>query len=255
MRGKLVVIATAATLAALGARAQMDGGGNPDAGISPDAGTGQDGGVLCTDGGVVGLDGGVECQPPPSVIVSRFPSITGAPLLDIDAIVQDNGPDFALNPNAHVFVAVHGSGADGGGQLPRLNDGGDFIRLSDGGVASTQVGGPLVSSLRRDDFRVDGGVFTTEFEGSTRLFLGENTVTVAAVRPSGAQTESTPQMVRLDPNFGREGDDLQSRNDGLSSASGESAQGCSTTGGDPPWFLLMAVTVILAGLGHQKIRS
>src|SRR5215468_10568835 len=105
MRGKLVVIATAATLAAFGARAQMDGGGNPDAGISPDAGTGQDGGVLCTDGGVVGLDGGVECQPPPLVIVSRFPSITGAPLLDIDAIVQDNGPDFALNPNAHVFVA------------------------------------------------------------------------------------------------------------------------------------------------------
>ena len=72
----------------------------------------------------------------------RIPTITVAPLLDIDAVVQDHGAVFVKNPNTSVFVTVTGSGADGGAPV-----------LPDGGVSTS---GYLVAPLTLVNFGSDG---------------------------------------------------------------------------------------------------
>jgi uncharacterized protein (TIGR03382 family) len=225
-------------------------------------------------------DGGVGCQPATSVTVSGIPAITAAPLLDIDAVVQDHGAVFVNNPNTSVFVTVSGSSADGGAPV-----------LPDGGVSTS---GSLVAPLTLVSFGSDGGVFAAAFAGLTPLFLGDNTVTVSAIRPPGTRFDSAPQLVRLDPSFnggssdgGATGDGgvptdggsgggptpdggvvtdgggggvtlpdggVQSAGAALVVAAGDSG-GCSTTSSGPPSFFLMALTVMLAALGRRGMRS
>jgi len=230
MRRTLHIIAISTTLWATGARAQCE----------DQAGQG-------------------DCRPTTTVSVAPLPSITAAPVLDIDAVVQANGAVFVHNPNAHVLVTVRGTGPDGGGLLP----------LQDGGVDSTHAGEPLLSSLALSGFKVDRGVFTVTFDGGTALFLGDNTITVSAVRPSGMRFESTPQMVKLDPSVDGGGvlpdggvvgggplpDGGFAAGAGLSLASGDVAQGCSTTGSGSPSFFLMALGVMAVALGRRGMRS
>lgn len=223
-------------------------------------------------------DGGVGCQPSTSVTVSPLPAITAAPLLDIDAVVQDRGAVFVNNPNTSVFVTVNGSSADGGAPT-----------LPDGGVSTT---GSLVAPLTLVTFGSDGGVFAAAFAGLTPLFLGDNTITVSAIRPSGTRFDSAPQLVRLDPSFNGGSSDGGAASDGgvptdggsgsgsdggvvtdggggggtlpdggvqgagaaLVVAAGDSG-GCSTTSSGPPSFFLMALTVMLAALGRRGMRS
>jgi uncharacterized protein (TIGR03382 family) len=219
-------------------------------------------------------DGGVDCQPATSVTVSGLPTITAAPLLDIDAVVQDHGAVFVKNPNTSVFVTVSGSSADGGAPV-----------LPDGGVSTS---GSLVAPLTLVGFGSDGGVFAAAFAGLTPLFLGDNTIIVSAVRPPGTRFDSAPQLVRLDPSFNGGPSDGGAASDGGSGggttpdggvvtdggggggtlpdggvqssgaalvlAAGDSG-GCSTTSSGPPSFFLMALTVMLAALGRRGMRS
>ena len=222
-------------------------------------------------------DGGVGCQPATSVTFSPLPTITAAPLLDIDAVVQDRGAVFVNNPNTSVFVTVRGSSLDGGAPT-----------LPDGGVST---GGALVAPLTLVSFGSDGGVFAAAFAGLTPLFLGDNTVTVSAIRPTGTRFDSAPQLVRLDPAFNGGPSDGGTASDGgiptdggsgggtdggvptdggggitlpdggfqssgaaLVVAAGDSG-GCSTTSSGPPSFFLMALTVMLAALGRRGMRS
>jgi uncharacterized protein (TIGR03382 family) len=190
-----------------------------------------------------------------SVSVSALPPVTGAPLLDIDAVVQDVGAVFVENPNSAVLVTITGSGTDGGSPT-----------LPDGGTSSA----PLVSPLTLVSFGSDGGTFTAAFAGLTPLFVGNNTVIVSAIRPNGVRFDSAPQTVRLDQSLGGGSDagvvtdggvpsdagvlldgGVQSSRAALTSESG----GCSTTDSGPPSFFLMALTVMLAALGRRGLRS
>jgi uncharacterized protein (TIGR03382 family) len=229
MRGSLVGIAIATALASTGARADCN-----DAGASPDG-----------------------CRPGFSVALGALPSVTGAPLLEIDAVIQDNGATLIQNPNAAVFVTVRGDGADGGG----------VILQPDGGFGTSP--GPFIAPLSVGTFTSDGGVFASSWDGGASLFLGSNTIVVSAVKPSGERADSAPQIVRLTPSFDGGGADAGTTTDGgffpdggpASQAAlraeapvGESSQGCTTTGG-PPSFLLMALGVIFAGLGRRAMRG
>jgi uncharacterized protein (TIGR03382 family) len=240
MRASVAVIAVATTLAAASARAQCQ--------------SDQDGGT--SDGG---------CGQIFTVTVPRLPQITGAPLLEVDAIIQDDGAIFAKGPGV-VFVTVRGPSDAGGGVLV----------MPDGGIDQT-LDGPLITPLSPGSYRVNTGVFTTFFDGGTSLFLGDNAITVSAVEPSGARVVSAPQIVRLDLSFdggstGSDGGPTGGGTDGgflpdggpangaspalvTGLASSDSAQGCSTTNGGPPSFLLMALAVMLAGLGRRAMRG
>jgi hypothetical protein len=233
MRGSLVGITIALALASTGARAD------------------------CNDGGS-SSDG---CRPGFSVTVSALPSVTTAPLLEIDAVIQDNGAALTQNPNAEVFVTVSGDGADGGGV---------FIE-PDGGFGTSP--GPFVAPLALGTVTKDRGIFTSSWDGGAALFLGSNTVVVSAAKP-GARVDSVPQIVFLTPNTGS-GDAGSTQPDagapsdaGTTSpdggptfgaalhaaTGGESSAGCTTAGG-PPSFLLMALAVMLAGLARGAMRD
>jgi len=241
MRGSLVGITIATALASTGARAD------------------------CNDGGA-SSDG---CQPTFSVTVNALPSATSAPLLEIDAVIQDDGAALIHNPNTMVFVTIRGDGADGGG----------VILEPDGGFGTSP--GPFVAPLALGTFTKDGGVFTSNWDGGASLFLGSNTVVVSAMKP-GAQVDSVPQIVLLkvgsadagtnpdggsgggggtvpdggptpDGGFLSDGGSVAGAGLHLASTAGESG-GCSTTGG-PPSFLLMALAVMLAGLGRRAMRG
>src|SRR5512138_777146 len=67
-----------------------------------------------------------------TLAVSSLPQTASAPILEIDAVVQDNGAIFAKGPGA-VFVTVRGPSDGGGGALP----------LPDGGIDQS-VNGPLI---------------------------------------------------------------------------------------------------------------
>ena len=232
-----------------------------------------------------GQDGGSGCSPTFTLFASPLPHTTAAPVLEIDAVVQDNGAIFAKGPGA-VFVTVRGPGDAGGGALP----------LPDGGV-DPSVNGPLIVPLSPGSYFVNGGVFTTFFDGGTPLFLGSNTITVTALEPSGERLDSTPQIVRLDlaldggsgggsdggvPTDGGTGGGTDGGvptdggsgggNDGgflpdggaiggasaalvTTVSASDSAGGCSTTDGDPPSFLLMALAVMLLGLGRRAVGA
>ena len=230
-----------------------------------------------------GQDGGAPGSGPVFTLsVSSLPQTTAAPILEIDAVVQDNGAVFARGPGV-VFVTVRGPSDAGGGALP----------LPDGGIDQS-VDGPLIVPLSPGNSFTDAGVFTTFFDGGTPLFLGNNTVTVSALDPSGARRDSTPQVVRLDVGldggsgggtdggvptdggsgggsdggvptdggsgggtdggFSPDGGPLFGASPALitTTSSGESG-GCSTTDGGPPSFLLMALAVVLLGLGRRAV--
>jgi len=234
MRGSLVGIALATALASTGARADCNDGGSSD-----------------------------DCQPRFSVSVNALPSVTAAPLLEIDAIIQDNGAALIHNPNAAVFVTVSGDGADGGGV---------FLE-PDGGFGTSP--GPFVAPLVLGSFTKDSGVFTSNWDGGASLFLGSNAVVVSAVKPSGTRVDSVPQIVFLTPNTGS-GDAGSTQPDAgapsdagttspdggptfaaalhAATGGGESSAGCTTAGG-PPSFLLMALAVMLAGLARGAMRD
>ena len=217
-----------------------------------------------------------------TISVSPLPRTTAAPILEIDAVVQDNGAVFARGPGV-VFVTVRGPSDAGGGALP----------LPDGGIGQS-ADGPLIVPLSQGSSFMDAGVFTTFFDGGTPLFLGSNTITVSALEPGGARRDSTPQIVRLDValdggvvggtdggvptdggagggtdggvptdggsgggtdgGFLPDGGPLIAASPALvtSTSSGESG-GCSTADGGPPSFLLMALAVVLLGLGRRAV--
>ena len=232
MRGFLVGIAIATALASTGARAD------------------------CSDGG------SSNCQPGFSVTVGTLPSSTTAPLLEIDAVIQDNGAALIQNPNAFVFVTVSGDGADGGGV---------FLE-PDGGFGTSP--GPFTAPLTLESFTKDGGIFTSSWDGGAALFLGTNTIVVSAVRP-GVRADSVPQLVLLTvgsadagttPDGGSGGgggttdagflpDGGPAAGAGLHLASASGASGGCTTAGGPPSFLLMALAVMLAGLARGAMRG
>jgi len=250
MRAPLALIAVATTLVAASARAECE---------SDESGGTSDG----------------RCRPVFTVTVPQLPQGTGAPLLEIDAIIQSNGAVFAKGKGA-VFVTVRGPGDAGGGVLV----------LPDGGT-DPSFDRPFTAPLSLANYSVDAGVFTTFFDGGTSLFLGDNAISVSAVKPSGARFDSAPQMVRLDLSFdggsagsdggptgggtGSDGGTTGGGTDGgflpdggpvngvsaalVGLASSDSVQGCSTTGGGPPSFLLMALAVMLAGLGRSAMRG
>jgi uncharacterized protein (TIGR03382 family) len=253
MRRYLLAIALGTTLTTTGARAQCQDAGNP-----------------LQDGG---------CGPAFTVTVGPLPSITGVPLLDIDAIVQDDGSIIGRGPAAGgtVLVTVRGPSAVGGGTLV----------LPDGGTDPT-FDRPFTAPLSLGTYGVDAGVFTSYWDGGTSLFLGDNTITVTAVEPAGAQVVSAPQLVKLDLSFdggsadagldGGSGGDAGVGPDGgvtpdggLSTDAGQTSpdagvlagggagssntEGCSTAAGGPPSFLLMALAVMLAALGRRAMRG
>lgn len=176
-----------------------------------------------------------------SVSVSGIQQVPGAPLLEIDAVVQDLGAVFVQNPNSAVLVTVTGPSTDGGPNM-----------LLDGGVSSA----PLVSPLTLASFGSDGGTFTAAFGGLTPLFVGANSVTVSAFRPNGVRFDSAPQTVTLAADGGVviTGGGTLSSSAPLTTTAGESG-GCSTTGSGPPSFFLMALTVMVAALGRRGLRS
>lgn len=261
MRGSLIALSLALGLTAGNARAQ------------------------CQDGGSPAPDGGGGCTPAFTVTVAPLPQITGAPLLEIDAVVQDDGSIIGRGGLAGgtVYVTVRGTGAGGGGT----------IIAADGGLETLNV--PLDAGLTLGPYTVDGGVFTSLWDGGTSLFLGDNTITVTAVQPTGNQVTSAPQVVRLDlafdagspdagvdggtgsdggtgtdagatadggtsPDGGATNDAGQSSPDagtsgGSASTSTGESQGCSTTASSPPSFFLMALAVMLAGLGRRAMRG
>jgi uncharacterized protein (TIGR03382 family) len=219
----------------------------------------------CQDAGTA-LDGG--CAPVFNVSVGLLPSITGAPLLQIDAIIQDDGS--IVGPGGAVLVQVNGP--DGGGGILVLADGG-----------TVQHDGPLSTPLSFVSATADAGVTTSVWDGGTLLFLGENTVTVFAAQPTGHTASSTPQLVLLDlsfdagspdagvtpdggvaPDGGSSPDAGQPGSDGgvgspdggggsPSTGGSSSTEGCSTTGG-PPSFFLMALGVMFAALGRRAMH-
>ena len=208
------------------------------------------------DGGSVGS----SCPPIFTLSVPGLPGTTTAPLLEIDAIIQDTGAVMVKSPQSMVFVTVTGSGADGGGTLV----------LPDGGTDPSFAGQPFVAALSLTGFVTDGGVFTSTWDGNTSLFAGVNTIVVSALQPSGLRLDSAPQFVTLVVGSGGSADGGSSggTQDGgvvygadggvltqplRTVIAGESAQGCSTTAGGPPSFLLMALAVMLVGLGRRAL--
>lgn len=243
MRLHLVAMSLGVTLAAGVARAQCQ-----DGGFLPDGGCG---------------------RPALTVTMAGLPQITGAPVLDIDATIQDDGSIIPRGPGAGgtVFVTVRGPGPSGGGQLIQ----------PDGGVDLSYVDRPFTAALSLVGYSSDGGVFTSIWDGGTSLFLGDNTIFVSATQPLGAHADSAPQMVRLDLGFdggtspdggvvpdggtgsdaGQSGDGGQNGPDAGAPAGGAGAptQGCSTSPAGPPSFLLMALAVMLAALGRRAMRG
>jgi hypothetical protein len=247
MRRLLLGIALGATLAAPAARAQCSSTGG-------------------------------DCPSTFNVTVPTLPSVTGAPVLDIDAVIQDTGAALIHNPNARVFVTVLGGGPDGGGT----------VLLPDGGTDFS--GTPLTAPLSLATFGSNGGVFTSIWDGGAPLFLGDNVLIVSALKPSGARADSVPRTVRFQPVTGGGDGGTPPSTDGgtildggttpdggtitdggctgtgpdggpicgvtgsaLSTAS--DSGGCSTAAGGPPSFLLMALAVMLAGAGRRAMRS
>lgn len=228
----------------------------------------------CQDGGFL-ADGG--CGSPFTVTVAALPRITSAPLLDIDATILDDGSIIAQGPSAggYVFVTVRGPGPNGGGRLIQV----------DGGVDLNYADTPFTATLALTTWGNDGGVLTTSlWDGGTSLFLGDNSIVVSAIEPGGARADSAPQIVTLDLGLGASdagadggtgadggvssdagtGSDAGQSGDGgqispdagaPSGGSGGSTQGCSTTPGGPPSFLLMALAVMLAALGRRAMRG
>ncbi|MGZ3445925.1 MAG: hypothetical protein ACXWLG_10720 [Myxococcaceae bacterium] len=252
MRLHLVAISLGVTLVAGAARAQ------------------------CQDGGSL-PDGGCGSPFTFTVTVAALPRITGVPLLDIDATIVDNGSIIPRGPAAGgtVFVTVRGPNPGGGGKLIQV----------DGGVDLNYVDTPFTAQLSLAVWGSDGGVLTTSiWDGGTSLFMGDNTIVVSAVEPTGVRADSAPQMVTLDLGLvtsdagadggtgadggvtsdGGTGSDAgQSGDGGLTGpdagapagGGGASTQGCSTTPAGAPSFLLMALAVMLAALGRHGMRG
>jgi uncharacterized protein (TIGR03382 family) len=229
----------------------------------------------CQDGGTA-LDAG--CAPVFKISVDPLPAITGAPLLQIDAIIEDDGSIVPApgGPGSLVVVQVRGPGSAGGG----------ILVLPDGGSYAYDV--PLSAPLQFVGATADAGVTTSIWDGGTQLFLGQNTVSVFAAQPTGRTAESAPQLVLLDLSFdagsldagtdGGTGTDGGVTPDGgappdggaspdagspasdagggspTTGGNGGSSEGCSTTGG-PPSFFLMALAVMLAALGRRAMRG
>jgi|GEM_PF-3080542 len=233
----------------------------------------------CQDAGDPLQDGG--CGPAFIVTVGQLPAITSVPLLDIDAIVQDDGSIIGTGAAASgvVFVTVRGPSDAGGGVLV----------LPDGGTDPT-FDHPFTAPLSLATFGIDAGLFTSYWDGGTSLFVGGNTITVTAVEPSGALVVSAPRLVSLDLSFdggstdagpdGGSGGDAGVGPDGGSSPDGgvtpdgglsndagqtspdagggaasSSTGGCSTAAGGPPSFLLMALAVMVSALGRRAMRG
>ncbi len=236
---------------------------------------------------VAGQDGGANgCPPMFSLSVAPLPATTTAPVLEIDTVIQDTGAQLVRSPSAQIFVTVSGSGAGGGGVLV-LPDGGTdettyanrpFVAplavtgySSDAGTfTSAWEGKPslfagsnsvVVSAIEPSGTRLDsvpqivfldvssGGSADGGSGGSADGGSGGS-----ADGGSGGGADGGSSGGSDGGTVGPDGGVIYAQA-GLraSSLSDESTQGCSTTAGGPPSFLLMALAVMGIGLGRRAM--
>lgn len=215
-------------------------------------------------------DGG--CAIVLTVELGPIPATTRIPILDVNALITDNGSILGntLTHPGTVSVTVYGPGTAGGGTLV----------LVDGGTLSTTS--PFVAPLSLIDhagFFDAGTPIYSLWGGLTSLFEGANTIIASATEYGGTPVTGPARTIFLvfssstdggtdggtgtdagignDAGTGNGADAGGGADSGTSGGSGGSGN-CSGTpgdGGGTPSFVLMALLVIFLGVSRRSSRG